>query len=51
MVDKVTDFSDLLEYRNSISLQPETPFQKIAIEIIDKAIENLKKENVKITNK
>jgi hypothetical protein len=38
----VTDFSDLLQYRESVKNQPETSFQKVALDIIDKAIENLK---------
>jgi hypothetical protein len=37
-----TDFEDLLEYRNSVRDQPETALQKITLEIIDKAIENLR---------
>jgi hypothetical protein len=36
------DFEDLLEYRNSVKDQPETTLQKITLEIIDKAIENLR---------
>jgi hypothetical protein len=40
----VTDFSDLLQYRESVKNQPETSFQKITLDIIDKAIENLKKK-------
>ncbi len=42
-MDTITDFSDLEEYRRIIAMEPETPFQKYALEVIDKAIENLKK--------
>jgi len=42
LTNKENDFSCLLEYRDSLLQQPETPFQKIAIDIVDKAIENLK---------
>jgi hypothetical protein len=42
LVEKISDFTDLLEYRESVKNQPETPFQKITLDIIDKAIENLK---------
>ena len=42
LADKVTDFSDLLKFRDSVKNQPESPFQKITLDIIDKAIENLK---------
>jgi hypothetical protein len=41
---KTNDYSDLLEYRQSVLNQPESEFQKITIDIIDKAIENLKKQ-------
>jgi hypothetical protein len=42
LASKITDFTDLIEYRNSVLSQSETPIQKITLEIIDKAIENLK---------
>ena len=38
----MTDFRDLEEYREQVRQRPETPFQKIELEIIDKAIANLK---------
>jgi hypothetical protein len=41
LANKIFDFTDLLEYRDSVKNQPETPFQKIALDVIDKAIENL----------
>ena len=41
---ETNDYSDLLEYRQSVLNQPESEFQKITIDIIDKAIENLKKQ-------
>jgi hypothetical protein len=42
MVKKATDFEDLEKYREQVKQQPETPFQKIELDIIDKAIANLK---------
>jgi len=46
LADKLTDFTDLFEYRDSVKNQPETPFQKVTLEIIDKAIENLKAKSL-----
>jgi len=40
---KISDISDLIEYRELVNSQPETEFQKITLEIVDKAIENLRK--------
>lgn len=42
MSKKVTDFDDLEKYREQVKQQPETPFQKIELDIIDRAIANLK---------
>jgi len=42
MAKKITDLTDLEEYRNSISRQPETEFQKIELNIIDRALTNLR---------
>jgi hypothetical protein len=46
VANKISDFTDLLVYRDSVSNQPETPFQKITLDIIDKAIENLKAKSL-----
>jgi len=46
LANKICDFADLLEYRDSIKNQPETPFQKITLDIIEKAIENLKTKSL-----
>jgi hypothetical protein len=43
LAQKITDITDVLEYREFINNQPKTDFQKITLDIIDKAIENLRK--------
>ena len=48
LTNKENDFSGLLEYRDSLLQQPQTPFQKIAMDIVGKAIENLKNKTRKI---
>ncbi len=42
MYKKVTDFEDLEKYREKVKQQPKTAFQKIELDIIDRAIANLK---------
>ncbi len=42
MAKKIMDLTDLEEYRDSISKQPETEFQKIELDIIDRALANLR---------
>jgi hypothetical protein len=39
---KLCDLSDLEEYRELVSKQPETEFQKIELDIIDRALINLR---------
>ena len=41
---KPCDLSDLEEYREMVSRQPETEFQKIELDIIDRALANLRSE-------
>jgi len=41
---KPCDLSDLEEYRELVSKQPETEFQKIELDIIDRALANLRSE-------
>jgi hypothetical protein len=42
MANKGIDLTELLLYRDSVKNEPETDFQKIALGVIDKAIENLR---------
>jgi hypothetical protein len=42
MQKKVTDLSDLIEFREQVRQQPETEFQKIELDIIDRALTNLR---------
>jgi|WetSurMetagenome_2_1015567.scaffolds.fasta_scaffold279311_1 hypothetical protein len=42
MTRKIIDLTDLEEYRDLISKQPETDFQKIELDIIDRALANLR---------
>ena len=46
MEQKVIDVTDLLVYRELVNSQPKTEFQQITLEIVDKAIENLKAKSL-----
>jgi len=43
-VAKLVDLTDLEKYRDDVSRQPESDFQKIALDVIDRALVNLKSE-------
>jgi hypothetical protein len=41
---KIIDLKDLEQYREAVSQKPESEYQKIELEIIDRALANLRSQ-------